>query len=714
METQPAALLLVDDDEMNRDMLGRRLELEGYAVTLAEGGRQALAWLERQAFDLVLLDVMMPEMNGLQTLHHIRQTHGPAELPVIMVTAKDQSEDVVEAFRLGANDYVTKPVDLLVALARIALQVSHKRAQAALRESETRYSLAARGSNDGLWDWDLPSDQIYYSPRWKALLGYEEAEIGSDPTEWFDRIHPEDLERVREGIAAHCQGRSPHFEYEHRLMHKDNAYRWVLSRGLAVRAPDGQAVRMAGSLTDITADKVADPLTRLPNRVLFIDRLSRALERAKRDSELRFAVLFLDLDRFKVINDSLGHLQGDQLLIAVARRLEGCLRSGDTVSRQPGQDTVARLGGDEFTVLLEGIRDVGEAVVVADRIQRELAAPFILNGAEVFTSASVGITVGPQGYTEPAELLRDADAAMYIAKAGGKARCEVFDAAMRERALARLQMETDLRRGIDRQELRVHYQPILALHSNRLVGFEALVRWQHPQRGLIPPAEFIPMAEETGLVLPLGWWVLQESCRQLSTWHKAFPSDPPLVVSVNLSSKQFMQVDLATEIERMLVKTGLDPRCLKLEITETAIMGEPEAAAAMLVRLRILGIQVCIDDFGTGYSSLNYLHRFQVDTLKIDRSFVNQMDGAEENMQIVQSIVGLAHNLAIDVIAEGVETESQRQQLSDLQCEFGQGYLFSRPVDSAKAEELIAASMCIAQRNDAPEPNVVGAGCQGA
>ncbi len=691
MTSHFGSLLLVDDDEMNRDMLGRRIELEGYAVVLAEGGRQALALLERQVFDLVLLDVMMPELNGLQTLGKIREQHDPAELPVIMVTAKDQSDDVVEAFRLGANDYVTKPIDLPVALARIATQVSHKRAQAALRESETRYALAARGANDGLWDWDLQADTVYYSPRWKALLGYEEDEIGADPQEWFRRVHPEDLAGVRAEITAHRQGHTVHFENKHRLLHKDNSYRWVLSRGLAVRNRDGRAFRMAGSLTDITDDKVADPLTRLPNRVLFMDRLGRALERAKRDRDLRFAVLFLDLDRFKVINDSLGHLLGDQLLIAVARRLEACLRSSDTVARVPSPATVARLGGDEFTILLEDIRDTANATGVAERIQQELAVPFLLGGTEAFTSASIGITVGPAGYSQPDEMLRDADAAMYAAKAGGKARYEVFDAAMRARALARLQLESELRKALERQEFCLHYQPILALKSGRLAGFEALLRWQHPERGLLMPADFISVAEDTGLIVPLGWWVLRESCRQMSTWQVCFPTDPPLMISVNLSSKQFLHAELATEIERLLGEVGLDPHSLKLEITESAIMDDPESAAAMLAHLRALGVQVCIDDFGTGYSSLNYLHRFPVDTLKIDRSFVLHMDHAEENRQIIQSIVALAHNLALDVIAEGVETAAQQDQLTALNCEYGQGYFFSTPVDSAAAEVMLTA-----------------------
>src|ERR1051326_4909357 len=687
------SLLVVDDNELNRDMLGRRLELEGYSVALAESGAQALALIEQRTFDLVLLDVMMPEMNGLETLRRLRETRGPAETPVIMVTAKDQSEDVVEAFRLGANDYVTKPVDMAVALARIATQISYKRAQEALRESEARYALAARGANDGLWDWDLQTDQVYFSPRWKSILGYEDHEIGAAPKEWFERIHPEDLPRVQAEIAAHRQGLTVHFENEHRLLHKDNSYRWVLSRGLGIRGRDGRCLRMAGSLTDVTQDKAIDPLTSLPNRVLFVDRLERVLERAKRNGSLQFAVLFLDLNRFKVINDSLGHLVGDKLLSAVACRLEACLRGSDTVARLRDSMTLARLGGDAVTILLEEVGDVQNAIRVAKRIQDELALPFCLNGTTVFTSASIGIAVGPAGYSHPDELLRDADAAMYAAKASGKGGFEVFDADMRQRAMTGLQLEMDMRQGIDQHQFCLHYQPILALSPHRVVGFEALVRWSHPERGLLNPEEFIPIAEETGLIVPLGSWILREACRQMSAWQTKFPADPPISVNVNLSSKQFLRSDLAAEVASLLNETGLDARSLKLEVTESAIMDDAEAASDILSQLRSLGVQVCIDDFGTGYSSLNYLQRFTVDTLKIDGSFVKHMGETEENRRLVQSIVDLAHNLSIKVVAEGVETESQRQELQDLQCEFGQGFLFSRPIDGDMVEKLLTASL---------------------
>jgi diguanylate cyclase (GGDEF)-like protein/PAS domain S-box-containing protein len=440
-----------------------------------------------------------------------------------------------------------------------------------------------------------------------------------------------------------------------------------------------------------------DALTDLPNRALFMDRLGHAIERAKRHEDYLFAVLFLDLDRFKVVNDSLGHMVGDQLLMAIANRIKACLRSADTL---------ARLGGDEFTILLEDIRDVSDAKHVANRIQEELKLPFNLSGNEVFTTASIGIALSAAGYDRPEQLLRDADTAMYQAKAGGKARHEVFDIAMHAGAIALLQLETDLRRAIERQEFRVHYQPIVSLKSGRINGFEALVRWQHPDRGLVSPIEFIPVAEETGLIVAIGLWVLREACRQMHEWQVQFPANPPLTISVNISGKQFLQPDLSEQIKQILQETNLDPRSLKLEITESAIVENAESAAIMLSQLRSVGIQLYMDDFGTGYSSLSYLHRFPMDTLKIDRSFVNRMGVDGENLEIVRAIVTLAHNLGMNVTAEGVETTEQLALLKALKCEYGQGYFFSKPVDSIQAEALIAAQTLTPSRPPhAAQPN---------
>jgi diguanylate cyclase (GGDEF)-like protein/PAS domain S-box-containing protein len=685
------SILVVDDNEMNRDLLSRRLRRQGYDVAAAVDGRQALELVAAQTFALVLLDIEMPGLGGLEVLQIIRQTHSAAELPVIMVTARHESHDIVAALNAGANDYVTKPIDFAVIMARIEAQLGRRQAEAALRESEERYALAVRGANDGLWDWNLKTNVIYFSPRWKEMLGWEEHEIANDPDEWFTRIHSEEVSHVRAALEAHIEGRHGHFETEHRMLHRDGGYRWMRSRGLVVRDPTGAAYRMAGSQTDITEGKVADALTGLPNRILFIDRLASSIERARRHGEYMFAVLFLDLDRFKLINDSLGHVVGDQLLVAIARRLEGCLRSSDTVTRLQTDHTIARLGGDEFTVLLTDIPDVSDALRVAERLQEALSNAFTLTGQEVFTTASIGITTSATLYQTPEAVLRDADTAMYRAKSRGGARCEVFDREMRDRAVARLQIETDLRRAVERGEFRLYYQPIVSLATRQITGFEALVRWQHPERGLILPEEFIRVAEETTVIVPLGWWVVREACHQMRQWQLQRDSPGAISISVNLSPKQFTQVNLTEGVTRILAETGLPASCLALEITETTIMESTDVASAVLAELKQLGVQLAIDDFGTGYSSLSYVHRFPLNSLKIDRSFVSEMGTKGERSEIVRAIVNLAHNLGLDVIAEGVETQSQLDHLTALGCDYGQGYLFSAPASADAATALLLA-----------------------
>jgi diguanylate cyclase (GGDEF)-like protein len=424
-----------------------------------------------------------------------------------------------------------------------------------------------------------------------------------------------------------------------------------------------------------------DSLTELPNRALFIVRLRLAIDRTKQSEDYFYAVLFMDLDRFKNINDSLGHTYGDQLLIAIARRLETCLRE---------EDTLARFGGDEFAVLLNGISHPGEATLVAERIQHELMIPFDLSRQEAFTTASIGIALSIASYEQPEDILRDADTAMYQAKDGGKARHVVFDELMHASAIHRLQLETDLRRAVERDEFFILYQPIVELDNFNLRGFEALVRWRHPEQGIISPIDFIPIAEETGLIIDIGSRVLREACRQMHEWQEEFPTDPTLFISVNLSGKQLAQDSLINEVESILKETGVHPHSLKLEITETVVMENTRATVDMLKQLRGLGVQLSIDDFGTGYCSLSYLHRFPIDTLKIDRSFVSRMTENDENTAIVRTIILLAHTLKLDVVAEGVETSEELALLRKLACENGQGYYFSRPIDAEAAKELIA------------------------
>jgi diguanylate cyclase (GGDEF)-like protein/PAS domain S-box-containing protein len=683
------SLLVVDDEEMNRDMLSRRLELEGYSVSTAASGREALEMIATQPFGVVLLDVTMPDQNGFEVLQEIRKTQSSIDLPVIMVTARSQSEDVVTAFECGANDYITKPIHFPVALARITSHLTSKLASDALRKSELRYSLSARGANDGLWDWDLQTNTVYYSPRWKSMLGYGESEIGDSSEEWFRRIHADDLPQVRAALEAHRAGETDQFENEHRILHKDQTYRWVLSRGVSVRDDHGRELRMAGSLTDITRAKAADALTGLPNRVLFMDRLTAALEQAQKNPGDLFAVLFCDLDGFKVVNDSLGHLAGDQLLITTAERLESCLRRSDTAARISGQCTIARFGGDEFVILLGNLRRPEDACRVAERILATVSKPVTINGHAVVTSASIGIAVSSD-HQHAEDLLRDADTAMYRAKSSGKSRFALFDQNMREEAVARLEIEADLRQALDRNEFCLHYQPIVSLSTGRIKGFEALVRWMHPKLGLTCPDQFVPIAEETGQIVQIGLWVLREACTKLRSWQTQFSQDPPLFMSVNLSCKQFADQGLIEDITTAVRETGIDPKFLKLEITESTIMDNPAIAARTLTSLRELGVRVGIDDFGTGYSSLNHLQQFPIDTLKVDRSFISRLDSSDQANEIVQMIVSLAHNLQMDVVAEGIENDGQHTWLQSLACEYGQGYLFSQPVSDQTIDALLA------------------------
>jgi diguanylate cyclase (GGDEF)-like protein/PAS domain S-box-containing protein len=564
-----------------------------------------------------------------------------------------------------------------------------KRVESDLMDSKERYALAARGANDGLWDWDLKTNSIYYSPRWKSMLGLVESDINDSPDEWLNRVHPDDCKHLEKDIASHINGGTIQFENEHRVLHKDGTYRWMLSRGVAVRDSSMKAYRMAGSQTDITIRKMAeeqlqydafhDSLTGLPNRALFMDRLRHAIIRAKRNDNYFFAVLFLDMDRFKVLNDSLGHTVGDEMLVAVSKRLEESLRPGDTV---------ARLGGDEFSVILDDITGDSEVLHITERIQKKLSLPFNLNGQEVFTTASIGIAFSTNGYDRPEHLLRDADIAMYHAKTNGRARHEIFNIEMYDKAVARLQLETNLRQAIKQNELRLQYQPIVAMQTGGIKGLEALVRWNHPVIGLINPTEFIPLAEETGLIVQLGEWVIKEACRQLSIWQKQFPSEPPLTISVNISSKQ-LSPGLLEHIKLVLEETCVAPESFIVEITESVIMENAETVAPLLLRLKDMKVKLHIDDFGTGYSSLSYLHRFPVDMLKIDRSFISRLGSNGENLKIVKAIAALAHSLNMNVIAEGVETEEQFLRLKRLKCGYMQGFLFSRPLDSKEAEALL-------------------------
>ncbi|MEO0946618.1 MAG: EAL domain-containing protein, partial [Cyanobacteria bacterium J06641_5] len=577
-----------------------------------------------------------------------------------------------------------------------------RRAEQALRDSEERYALIAQATNDGLWDWDLYANQVYFSSRWRSMLGYNSDDaIGTDSEEWFSRIHSDERERVRAAIDNYIKDTSAQlsagaqvFELEYPMHHGNGSTVWILCRGAAVRNEHGVVYRLVGIHTDLTESKAVesqlrhaafhDTLTGLPNRSFFAKRLQAAFSKARTGGDEQFAVLFLDLDRFKVINDSLGHHCGDELLQGVARRLQRCLRD---------RDNIARLGGDEFAILLENIDDSSIARVVAERIQKALAKPFNLNSREVFASTSIGIVTNIAGYTCIDDILRDADTAMYQAKTNGKARYAFFDLNMHSQMVTRLHLENDLRGAIEREEFVVHYQPIIELRSRQIVGLEALVRWQHPERGLLSPHEFVPVAEETETIIPIGWWVLRQACQQLQQWQQQFPHCDELTVSVNLSGKQVLQLDSAESaawIAELLSTAQLDPKCLQLEITESTIITNNDIAATAFKHLAAMGLKLAMDDFGTGYSSLSYLHQLQVQTLKVDRSFVNGIDRDSDKLELVRAIVSLANALELDVVAEGIETIAQQQILSELGCTHGQGFLWAKPAPAEEVTVLLA------------------------
>lgn len=568
-----------------------------------------------------------------------------------------------------------------------------KRAEEALRQSEERLESILNSLEDIVWSVDARTRQVLYlNPAAERIYGRPVGEFLQRPDLWMEIIHPDDRDHVLEAAALLRQVGSNDVEY--RVVRPDGDIRWLRDRGHVVYGSDGEPLRVDGISSDITTrkrmeeqlrhDALHDALTGLPNRALFMDRLRQSAAKDSRYPDHLFAVLFLDLDRFKMVNDSMGHLVGDQLLVAIARRLQKRLRPSDTL---------ARLGGDEFTILLEDLKSPAEAQHVAGRIHRALRVPFNVCGHEIYINASIGIALSRDEagdrYHQPEHFLRNADAAMYHAKGLGKNRYEVFSPVMHTQAVRFMRIEMDLRRALERQEFAVHYQPIVNLQTGGLTGFEALVRWHHAEHGWISPAEFIPVAEETGLIIPLGQWILEEACHQLKGWQGAFPQTHDLAMNVNLSVKQFSQPDLIAQIDRVLHAIHPAPGSLKLEITESAIMDNAEAAVLILQTLQAREVRFCIDDFGTGYSSLSQLHRFPAHTLKIDRSFVNRMDVRDEDAEIVRTIVTLAHNLRMDSVAEGIETPTQLNQLRSLGCEQGQGYLLSRPLSAEDAEALI-------------------------
>jgi diguanylate cyclase (GGDEF)-like protein/PAS domain S-box-containing protein len=730
-----AKILVVDDAPDNLRVLSATLGNQGYEVRCAKNGSMALAGALASPPDLILLDINMPDMNGYEVCQQIKADERTREIPVIFLSAFDDALDKVKAFKAGGVDYITKPFQAEEVLARIEIQlnlqlakteiqklnadleqrvqqrtaqleaanqalqrenIDRKQAERLLQESEERFASILNSLDDVVWSISVNNDRVLYlNPAAADVYGRPVSDFFDNPQLWLEIIHPEDLPKVQSLFQSILDRGGMDTEY--RIIRPDGEMRCVRDRTHVIYDTNGIATRIDCIVYDITERKRAeeqlvhdalhDALTGLPNRTLFMDRVEIALHHAQRRTDYSFAVLFIDLDRFKIINDSLGHLVGDKLLIAIADILKRCVRS---------IDSVARLGGDEFTILLDDIKDASDAITIADRIQAKMASSFDLDGHSVFTSASIGIALNfAANYDNGTDLLRDADIAMYRAKDNGKARYEVFEYKMYAQTLKLSKLENDLRQAIERQEFLLHYQPIVELTTGKLTGLEALLRWQHSERGLVAPMEFIPVAEDTGLIVPIGEWVLREACRQVRAWQLQFLISETFKISVNITSKQLKCSNFIEIIDQILTETGLDGSFLRLEITESTLMDGTTEAIAKLEQIRARKIHLSIDDFGTGYSSLSYLHRFPINTLKIDRSFVSFMNSDTENIEIANTIIMLAHSLGMDTIAEGIETLEQCDRLKALGCELGQGYLFDKPLERQAAEVLLVQASIV-------------------
>ncbi len=708
MNIADAALrvLIVEDSDDDAVLLRRELKRAGFEdLTWAQvqTADDFNATLQAQRWDVVLSDYKLPHFSAPAALDLLKQSG--QDIPFIVVSGTVGEATAVELMRAGACDYVMKDnLSRLGEAVRRELRDAQDRrerqqAQDDLERTRELLKLAIEGSGIGLWNWHLPSGTMWVNDRCIQMLDYSPTALDFTRSEtWGQLIHPNDHDKHLAALAAHLENLTPTFDSEIRLRHRQGHWVWAMERGKVVEwDADGKPQRLSGTLTDITERKRAeeerhqaaaeilhsslhDALTGLPNRTFLKQRLDLAIQRSCRYPQAQFAVLFLDLDHFKVINDSLGHQAGDDILVAVANTLGGMVRASDMA---------ARLGGDEFVLLLEEVDSFQAVETVAERLLEELQKPFLVQGREVFLNASLGIVTSLAHYQDPTEPLRDADIAMYRAKARGRGCFVVFDDSMRQQVLDRLQLEQDLRRAIDQRELVLHYQPILRLATGLICGFEVLVRWNHPQRGLLSPLEFIPIAEETGLIVPLDRWVLETGLQQLALWQRHYPYLAHLTLSFNVSIQDLWRDDLIPHLQTILAQSALSPCCLNLEITESTLIQNIQAMAVRLQQLRDLGLSLTIDDFGTGYSSLSYLHQLPVSALKIDRTFVTTMETHGPSANIVETLITLSNRLGLEAVAEGVETEHQWQQLHGLGCELAQGYWLTPPLAAPDAERWL-------------------------
>lgn len=652
-------------------------------------GRSLSAYVFRQGRSMLFTDADAKKLIDAGEVESVG-TDSPIWLGVPLKTPSGVIGVLVVQDYENSDTYTHRDVALLTSVAdQIALAIERKRGEDELIKSQERFELVARATSDAVWDWNLSTNEIWWNEGFQKLFGYEPEEIGTGLDSWIMRLHEDDSERVVHDIYRHIESGKTHWSDEYRFLRADGTYSFVIDRGYVVYEPDGTPVRMLGSMMDVTDRKsleqqlthqaLHDPLTKIANRALFKDRVDHALSKLAR-SNSSLAVLFLDLDNFKAINDSLGHAVGDKLLIAVAERLQDCLRNADTA---------ARLGGDEFAVLIESMYRPDEAVMIAERILEVFRHPFMIDSKEIHVGTSIGIAASSPEALASEELLRNADLAMYMAKSQGKGKFVVFEPKMHEALMERIELEEDLRRGIDEREFVLHYQPILDLESQEMVGMEALVRWMHPRLGLLAPLIFIPLAEETNLIVPLGDWILNEACRQVQSWREEYEEEMDVSVTVNISIRQFQQSELVDMVSRALDDSGLPPSSLILEITESFMMQDTEATIAKLHELKKLGVRLAIDDFGTGYSSLSYLQRFPIDILKIDKSFIDKLGQGSEGNAVARAIIMMGDSLNLKTIAEGIEHPEQIDELQLLGCEAGQGFHFAKPLSVGDMDEFL-------------------------
>jgi diguanylate cyclase (GGDEF)-like protein/PAS domain S-box-containing protein len=689
-------VLVVDDDEVTRMLVRETLEADGLDVEEAASGAEALEAYHRCHPDIVLLDVTMPGMDGFECCRCVRRDPRGGRVPIVILTGMEDDASIERAYEAGATDFMAKPMRWKVLGHRVRYLLRASRSLEQLARSEASLAFAQELARVGNWEWRPGGDPSYWSGEMYRILGLD-ADSAQPSFDAVLRLVPEEeRSQVDAAFRAVLRQGGKH-SLEHRIARGDGAERIVFQQAESLHDASGRAVLVRGTLQDVTEHRQTegriralayfDNLTGLPNRVQFREQVARALRQAGRERG-RVAVMFLDLDRFKQINDSLGHPVGDELLKAVAVRLSACLRVTDNVGRNAGDDSsMARLGGDEFTVLLTQLAHAEDAAKVAQRIIGELARPFSVAGHELFVTASIGIAIHPDDGGDVDTLLKNADVAMYYAKDVGRDTYKFYSSELNARALERLHLERDLHRALERRELLLHYQPQIDAQTGRVSGVEALLRWNHPERGLVPPGQFIAIAEQTGLIAPIGAWVLEEACRQAQAWSE--DGIGPLEVWVNVSGIQFRDQRLVGAVRRALELSGLAPKLLVVEATETIMLEDQGATLATLHELKALGIGIAIDDFGTGYSSLAYLKRFPLDTLKIDGSFVRDLDRHADDRAIVSAIIAMARSLQLEVLAEGVERPEQAVRLAEMGCPRMQGYLFSRPVPPSAIAEFV-------------------------